>query len=154
MHPLRQPLRTAIMDNLDARKPEAPGTSAQARRIRRRLMERIADADVSHLTIDGQGGEWQPFLDGVAIKLLYQGAGVLSYLLRLEPGATLPPHRHPHDEECVVLKGRLRVGSTIEIDTGGYHFAHRGTLHATISTPTGATIFLRGAVPDASQLLD
>lgn len=125
-----------------------------ARAIRRRLMERVADADVSHLTIDGDEGEWQPFLDGVAIKVLHEHDGVLSYLLRLAPGARLPPHRHPHDEECIVLEGRLRVGSQVEIGPGGYHLAHRGALHATIGTETGATIFLRGAVPGLSQVLE
>jgi quercetin dioxygenase-like cupin family protein len=130
-----------------------PCTSPQARHIRRRLMERVADADVSHLTIDGDADGWQPFVDGVTVKVLREHAGILSYLLRLEPGAVLAPHRHPHDEECVVLEGHLRVGSTIEIGPGGYHLAHRGALHATISTTSGATIFLRGAVPDASQLL-
>lgn len=117
-------------------------------------MERIADADESHLTIDGSDGEWRPFLHGVAIKLLHERAGVLSYLLKLEPGAVLSPHRHPADEECVVLEGCLRVGSRIVIGPGGYHLAHRGALHATIATDTGATIFLRGAVPHTSQLLE
>lgn len=128
-------------------------TSSQARGIRRRLMDRVADTDDSHLTIDGDAGDWQPFLDGVAIKVLREHEGVLSYLLRLEPGAVLPPHRHPQDEECVVLQGCLRVGSTIEVGPGGYHLAHAGALHATISSATGATVFLRGAVPDASHRL-
>lgn len=117
-------------------------------------MERVADADNSHLTIDGDEGEWQPFLDGVVIKVLREQGGALSYLLRLAPGATLPPHRHPHDEECSVLEGRLRVGSQIEIGPGGYHLAHGGALHATIRSETGATIFLRGAVPEAGQVLE
>lgn len=143
------------MDNPDPQNQEAlaSGASTQARSIRRRLMERVADADVSHLTIDGDEGDWQPFLEGVAVKVLREHSGVLSYLLRLEPGAVLPPHRHPNDEECVVLEGRLQVGSKIEIGPGGYHLAHGGALHATISTESGATIFLRGAVPDASHLL-
>lgn len=67
------------------------GTSPQRSAIRRRLMERIADADQSHLTIDGSDGEWRPFFHGVAIKLLHERAGVLSDLLRLEPGAVLSP---------------------------------------------------------------
>ena len=75
------------------------------------------------------------------------------YLRRLQPGATLPSHRHPQDEECVVLQGRLRVGTRTEIGPGAYHLAHAGALHATLSTDTGATIFLRGAVPEASQML-
>jgi anti-sigma factor ChrR (cupin superfamily) len=129
------------------------GSSAQARTIRGRLMERVADADTSHLTIDCHEGEWQPILAGVAIKVLREHEGVLSYLLRLDPGAVLPPHRHPRDEECVVLEGRLRVGTQVEIGPGGYHLAHRHALHATITTDTGATIFLRGAVPEASHVL-
>lgn len=143
------------MDLPDTQPPESPPspTSSQARGIRRRLMERVADTETSHLTIDDADGDWQPFLDGVAIKVLREHAGVLSYLLRLDPGAVLPAHRHPDDEECVVLHGRLRVGSAIEIGPGGYHLAHRGALHAPISTASGATIFLRGAVPDAGQLL-
>lgn len=142
------------MDTTDPGQPAGSGSFAAARNIRRRLMERVADADGTHVTIDAQAGAWQPFLDGVAIKVLREHAGVLSYLLRLDPGAVLPPHRHPLDEECVVLQGSLRVGSSTEIGPGGYHLAYGGALHATISAPTGATVFLRGAVPEASQLLD
>lgn len=116
-------------------------------------MERVADADCTHLTIAGGNGAWQPFLDGVRIKVLREQAGVLSYLLRLEPGARLPPHRHPQDEECIVIEGHLRVGTGTAFGPGSYHLAHGGALHATISTETGATIFLRGAVPQADQLL-
>lgn len=129
------------------------GSPAQARAIRRRLMERIADADPSHLTIDAADGPWQPWLEGVALKVLREDGGVMSYLLRLEPGASLPPHRHPQDEECVVLEGRLRVGTSVEIGPGSYHLAPAGALHATIGTATGATIFLRGAVPQADHVL-
>lgn len=130
---------------------EAPG---RARSIRRRLMERVADADATHVTITGDDGDWQPFLDGVQIKVLREQAGVLSYLLRLDPGASIPPHRHPQDEECIVIEGTLRVGTRTEFGPGSYHLAHGGALHATLSTETGATIFLRGAVPHADQVLD
>lgn len=141
------------MDPLDPHPAPLP-PSGQERAIRRRLMERVADADTSHLTIGSDDGDWQPFLHGVAIKVLREHGPVLSYLLRLDAGATLPPHRHPLDEECIVLEGRLRVGTQVEIGPGGYHLAHGGALHATISTETGATVFLRGAVPQAGQVLE
>lgn len=143
------------MDRPDRQPPLSAeaGSPAHALALRQRLMERVADADRSHLTIAADQGDWQPFLDGVAIKVLREHEGALSYLLRLSPGATLPPHRHPQDEECIVLEGRLRVGTQVEIGPGGYHLAHGGALHATISTASGATVFLRGAIPAVSEVL-
>lgn len=125
------------------------------RALRARVIERVADAEDSHVTLaaDGEPGSapWQQFLPGIQIKVLRESQGTLSYLLKLAPGAALPPHRHPEDEECLVLEGRLRVGSHIEVGPGGYHLAHAGKLHARIHTDTGATIFLRGAVPEADH---
>jgi quercetin dioxygenase-like cupin family protein len=126
-------------------------TPPHARAIKRRLLERVADADDSHLTIGADDGNWQVFGDGVRIKVLHERDGVLSYLLQLAPGARLPPHRHPQDEECIVLEGTLQVGTRIELGPGGYHLAHQGALHATVSTRSGATIFLRGSVPEAQH---
>ena len=127
---------------------------ARARAIRHRLLERVADADDTHVTIDADDGEWQPFLPGVRIKVLREQGGVLSYLLDLAPGASLPPHRHLMDEECVVVRGRIRVGTHHAVGSGGYHLAHAGALHAPVHTDTGALIFLRGAVPGFDDLLD
>lgn len=92
-------------------------------------------------------------MEGVQLKVLREHEGVLSYLLRLAPGASLPPHRHPLDEECLVLDGVLRVGAHTRVGAGGYHLAQAGALHARISTETGATIFLRGALPQPEHEL-
>jgi len=132
---------------------ERDASPRQAQAIKRRLLERVADADASHLTIAADAGDWQAFVPGVRLKVLRECDGVLSYLLRLAPGATLPPHRHPVDEECIVLEGTLRVGTHTEIGPGSYHLAHRGALHPTVSTQAGATIFLRGAVPEVEHVL-
>ena len=128
-------------------------TPTQARAIRRRLLERVADTEDSHLTVAAGPSGWQPYGDGVQIKVLNENEGILSYLLRFAPGARLEAHRHPADEECVVLEGVLKVGTQIEVGPGGYHLARAGSLHASISTDTGATIFLRGAEPHVDQLL-
>lgn len=133
--------------------PAAQVTVARAVEIKQRLLERVADADESHLTIPADSGQWKSFAEGVRMKVLRQRDGVLSYLLKLQPGARLPAHRHPMDEECIVLEGTLLVGSQTEVGPGGYHLAHQGALHATVSTRTGATIFLRGAVPGVEHVL-
>lgn len=131
---------------------EGPSPS-QARAMRRRLLERVADTEQRLLTVPADAQAWQDFSPGVQIQVLREHQGVLSYLLRLAPGASLPAHRHPLDEECVVLAGTLRVGRQVEVGPGGYHLAPQGALHAPISSLTGATIFLRGAVPQAGHEL-
>ena len=91
------------MDNSEPKLQPVEGltepTADQARRIKRRLLDRIADADVSHLTVNSDQGEWRPFGSGVQSKVLHVRDGICSYLLRLEAGARLAPHRHPIDEE-------------------------------------------------------
>lgn len=133
--------------------PHRPPDAPRVRALRRRVLERVADAEPSHRSIAGDGEGWQPFVDGIRIKILREQGEVLSYLLELQPGAVLPAHRHPLDEECVVLQGRLQVGTRHEIGPGGYHLAHAGALHARVTTDTGAVIFLRGAIPDADHAL-
>ena len=131
----------------------AEASPSQAKSIKRRLLERVADADQTHLTVSADAGGWQPFAPGVELKLLHRSEQAQSYLLRLAPGASLPPHRHPADEECVVLAGCVQVGSHTQIGPGGYHRAQQGALHPTVGSRDGATIFLRGAVPEPGHVL-
>lgn len=133
-----------------APEPTAPATAA---RIKHRLLERIARGERSHTTIQASADTWQPFAEGVQIKVLHEDGGIMSYLLRLAPGAVLAPHRHPVDEECVVLEGTLMIGDELAVPAGGFHLAHRGALHAAVTTVTGATIFLRGAAPEVGLLV-
>jgi quercetin dioxygenase-like cupin family protein len=126
---------------------------AAAARIKHGLMARIAAAETRHLTVPADGGQWQPFAAGVQIKVLHEAGGVMSYLLRLAPGASIAPHRHPIDEECVVLEGTVRIGDDLVVHAGGFHLARRGLLHAPIHAPDGATLFLRGAAPEVGDLV-
>lgn len=130
-----------------------PPTASQARHIRRRLFERVADADTSHLCVAADAGEWQPFGRGVRIKVLHEADGVMSYLLRMEPGSCLPPHRHPEVEETLVVEGEIRVGTHAVEGPGSYQRAAVGSLHATTTTQTGALLFVRAASPSVEQVL-
>ncbi len=129
-----------------------PLDAALAQRVKRRVMHRIAELEDRHLTVQAGAGDWQPFGPGLQIKVLHEQGGIMSYLVKLAPGAELSPHRHPEDEECMVLEGELRIGELV-VPAGGFHLARRDTLHDRITTVTGATIYLRGAVPDAAHCL-
>lgn len=141
---------------LEAVEPSMP--QAVSARLKRRVLHAVAalppqETGATHRTMPADGQGWQPFAPGIAIKVLHEGVDSLSYLLRLQPGAELPPHRHPQDEECVVLDGVLRIGEHLEIRAGGFHLARGGSLHGRITSDTGATVYLRGAPPQRAQLL-
>lgn len=136
--------------------PAASGSAA----LKRRVMQLVAaqphrppDPAGGHLTAPPDGTGWQPFLAGVDIKVLHATDEVMAYLLRLQPGASIPAHRHPMDEECVVLEGQVQIGRHLLLDTGGFHLARAGSLHDTIESAQGATIYLRGAAPEVAHLL-
>ena len=147
------PLAADIVDLLNQSLVPEPPEERTRQRIKRELLHRIADDQSGHhLTVAADDGDWQPFGAGLRFKLLHEAAGIMSYLVRLEPGAALPPHRHPVDEECVVLEGALLIGE-LRVAAGGFHLGRKDVLHAPIRSEEGALIFLRGAVPELSLAL-
>jgi len=135
---------------------QAPADAAQdaaVGRVRSRLMQRIAAvATPQHVSVPAGDTGWHRFLPGIERKVLYERDGVMSYLLKLAPRAVLPAHRHPMDEECVVLQGTLRVGELV-LPAGSFHLAHRELPHDDITTEEGAVIYLRGSAPKAEDLV-
>jgi anti-sigma factor ChrR (cupin superfamily) len=124
-----------------------------ASRVKRRVLRRIAqDQSPRHLTVQPGEGGWQPLGRGLTMKVLNESAGIMSYLVRMAPGSSLAPHRHPIDEECVVLEGSLVIGGLV-VPAGGFHMAHKDELHDRVRTVEGALIFLRGARPDCAMAL-
>lgn len=149
----RNPLEADIVDALVAAQTEAEADPAVLARVRTRLMQNIAaDASGRHVTVTPEGGQWRDFLPGIQRKVLHEQSGLMSYLLRFAPGAVLPAHRHPVDEECVVIEGRLRIGK-LTLEAGGFHLARQGLPHGDIESREGAVIYLRGASPKAEHLL-
>lgn len=123
-------------------------------RVKHAVLARIAKASAARLlTVPSSADDWQPFLEGIQLKVLHETEGTMSYLLRLAPGAVLPAHRHPVDEECLVLEGSVRIGHEVLVESGGYHLAPGGRPHGQITSEGGALLFLRGAVPDAADLI-
>lgn len=60
--------------------------------------------------IKPQDMEWKPTqIDKVSIKVLYEdkAKGESTVLLKLEPGAVIPFHRHPELEQAYVLEGSM-----------------------------------------------
>jgi quercetin dioxygenase-like cupin family protein len=116
--------------------------------LRARVMERI-DAEgtstpAGFVTIRAAEGAWIEIAPKIHKKVLYSDpdTGVEAYLLRAEPGAEAPPHKHDHDEFCLVLEGQVDYAD-LHLNSGDYHFAPRGSTHSTATTRTGALLYLQ-----------
>lgn len=110
--------------------------------LRERVMHTVKESAM--LTIPSTGGEWKELTPLVQMKLLSAFDGAHSFLLRLAPGAVVPAHRHPADEECIVLEGEAWLGD-IKVCVGDYHIARRGTTHGAVTSQKGALLFIRGS---------
>ena len=121
---------------------------ALAADLRSRMLARVRAANVAENGLSGSRlaeGTWRPLVcgvRGVRVKLLSRAEHAV--LVELAPGAQLPVHRHHDDEECVVLRGEVRLPD-IRMGEGDYHLARSGSLHPVIRSPHGALIYLRGA---------
>lgn len=82
---------------------------------------------------------WQPMgFPGVEHKVLIQDkeTGLLTSLIRMAPGAVLPPHEHTAIEQTYVLQGSL-VDDHGAVTAGNYVWRPAGSKH-TARAPEGA----------------
>jgi len=71
-------------------------------------------------------------LEKIRQKTLVFGAHTLLTEFRLEEGALLPPHQHPHEQTGYLVKGRLEltIGDTTHlVEPGDTWCIPGGTLH-------------------------
>ncbi len=122
--------------------PEAPTPEAAAR-MRAALFQRVHASAPDSLFVHSHEGEWVRLLRGVELKLLRQDGNQRSYLMRMAPGARVPPHKHALDEESLVLEGDATIDGVLCL-AGDYHFAPRGKPHGWIRSQAGCLLFVRG----------
>jgi anti-sigma factor ChrR (cupin superfamily) len=110
--------------------------------IRARVVDRGPN-----LTIRADGTGWEQIHPGVVMKRLSfdQADGRTSFLLRLMPGASVPAHDHPADEECLVMEGAIAIGDLV-LAAGDYHRASKGLPHPAIASASGALLFVRSQI--------
>ena len=116
--------------------------------VRAALLARIAVP--SNHTVKATDGEWvQSRVPGVRIKILAidRARDRVTMLLRGEPGATYPAHRHTGPEECYVISGSLVVEGQL-LRTGDFHHAEGDSDHGELHTDEGVEVMLVGAASD------
>lgn len=89
--------------------------------------------------------EWQPAFPGAWFKELRNcdKTGQWTQLLKLEAGASLPPHFHLGAGEFIVLSGELHYASGIA-KPGDYGYEAMGAYHEETSAPVETILFYVG----------
>jgi anti-sigma factor ChrR (cupin superfamily) len=126
----------------------AAGGEAPSPNVRAALLATIA-APSNHTVMAGDG-EWvQTPLPGVRMKILAidPQRDRVTMLLRGEPGATYPAHRHTGAEECYVIKGSLFIEGRL-LRAGDFHHAEGGSQHGQLHTDEGVEVLLVAAASD------
>jgi len=122
---------------------EAPSSD-----VRAALLAKVA-APSNH-TITASDGEWvQTPVPGVRMKILAidRARDRVTMLLRGEPGATYPAHRHTGPEDCYVIRGSLIVEGQ-RLRAGDFHHAEGESDHGALYTDEGVEVMLVATVSD------
>jgi quercetin dioxygenase-like cupin family protein len=110
------------------------------------IHKRIAALDATQI-IRRHEGDWRSLGEGVTIKVLHHdpNTGVLSVLLRMQPGATFRDHGHKTTEECLVLEGEVTMNGVV-LKEGDHQVTAAGVEHQSIHSATGTLLYLRGTL--------
>ena len=86
---------------------------------------------------------------GVFVRPLavIEGNDKVKMLVRMQPGASYPPHVHSGFEDCYVLKGSIHVGDIL-LEEGDYQCSDGGSIHATQATEKGCLLLITSSIHD------
>ncbi|WP_368934974.1 cupin domain-containing protein [Alcaligenes faecalis] len=108
---------------------------AESNHYAQRLKGKLEPTQGGSVYVDPESMEWQPSqFEKISMKVLYRNdaEGEMTVLLKWEPGAVLPFHRHPEIEQSYVLQGSFYDHDGI-CRAGQYVWRHPGSLHETHS---------------------
>lgn len=102
------------------------------------------------LTVAPDDGDWEPIgVPGIRVRQLFvdHDRDLVTMLVRMDAGATYPPHRHADVEECYVVAGDLQVAGE-SLGPGAYQRAASGSVHVEQSTRAGCTLLIVSSTQD------
>ena len=101
------------------------------------------DAADQGCTVRDADAGWPQYAPGIRRRVLWQRDGQAAMLYHAGAGASIPLHRHDHDEECLMVQGELFLDDVL-LQPGDYQLAPAGTAHRITETDTGVVIFAHG----------
>jgi quercetin dioxygenase-like cupin family protein len=81
-------------------------------------------------------------IEGIRMNVL-SGARMMANWVRIEPGAEVPDHAHPHEQIGLVLEGEIDMtidGETRRLGEGSAYVVRGGVRHAGVGGPSGCLV--------------
>lgn len=103
--------------------------------VRSKVMEAIRNVPGAHesRTVRAEEGKWSTMAPGARSKILTKESGRMTFLVDLDPHATVPAHDHDGSEDSYVVRGSCHIGA-LALNTGDFHHveatAHHGDVVA------------------------
>ena len=120
--------------------------------VKRGLLEKALGSEVAGFVIRRAGrDDWRESgVPGVRMRILFHdpARNILTRLIRVDPGVTVPEHPHDADEECYVLTGDFQSHGTT-FYAGDYLRCPAGSHHPASSSEHGCLLLVT-LVPDLS----
>jgi quercetin dioxygenase-like cupin family protein len=101
-------------------------------------------------TVWSSDADWaETGLPGLRSKVLAvdKVRSLATLLIRAEPGAVYPSHKHHGPEECFVVSGSIVIDGRV-LRAGDFHHADEDSDHGEITTTEGAEVLIVGAIED------
>jgi hypothetical protein len=88
-------------------------------------------------------------LPGIQVRVLTvdRARSLVTLVIRAEPGAVYPSHKHHGPEDCYVIRGSVVIGGAV-LRAGDFHHADEDSDHGEITTTEGAEVLVVGAIED------
>jgi len=124
-------------------------------RVKARLMERVRNPAHAGLgAVLKHERAWRRVRDGIHYRPLYRDpdTGLSTYLLKMDPGAIWPSHRHGAAEQCLILEGDLIHVGHETYHAGDFTYGAAGSVDPVLSTRNGNLLLIVGK-PETDDIL-
>ena len=101
-------------------------------------------------TVWAADAEWvDTGIPGIRSRILTvdKARSLVTLLIRAEPGAVYPSHKHHGPEDCFIIRGSVLMDGRV-LRAGDFHHADADSEHGEITTTDGAEVLIVGSVED------
>ena len=116
--------------------------------VRERVL--AATREPVRYTVWAADAEWvDTGMRGIRSRILTvdKARSLVTLLIRAEPGAVYPSHKHRGPEDCFIISGSVLMDGRV-LRAGDFHHADAESEHGEITTTDGAEVLIVGSVED------